>query len=599
MGAVYHAWDAELGVAVALKVIRGDIKGDPDAAAAIERQFKRELLLARQVTHKHVVRIHDLNEIDGLKYITMPYVQGSDLASILKDAGTLPIPRTLRYITQIVGGLVAAHDAGVVHRDLKPANIMIDEDDQALIMDFGIAQTSSAGGTGGEQVVGTLAYMAPEQAQAKPTDQRADVYALGMMLREMLIGRKSGGDGQQALADLMARIKEAPPRLRTIDETIPEPLDALAARCVEPEPDQRYQTSAELAAALARLDENGQLIPEVRRLTARIQMAAVAVVVVLLGTTWFLARGPAVPVVHPPVSVVLTDFENRTGDPVFNGTLEPALTTNLERATFINALKRGDPQLTAALARPGTRLDEQTARLISIRDGYQYVVSGSIEPAGKGYQLTVRVVDPPADGKPAKTFTETFADKSKVLGAVATIAARVRTQLGDTKVSREETAISETFTSSSLEAVRAYTAANALAAQAKDTEAIVEYRHALDLDPKLGRAYSGMALSEAKLGHADEAAENWKKALALLDGMTEREKYRTLGTYYSRTVGNYPAAIENFTKLLDKYPGDGAGHNNLALAYFRNLNVPKALEEGGKVLALYPKTQIYRNNFVL
>src|SRR5258708_7847379 len=112
MGAVYHAWDAELGVAVALKVIRGDITGDPDAAAAVERQFKRELLLARQVTHKHVVRIHDLGDIDGLKYITMPYVQGSDLASMLKAAGKLPIARTLRYITQIVGGLVAAHDAG-------------------------------------------------------------------------------------------------------------------------------------------------------------------------------------------------------------------------------------------------------------------------------------------------------------------------------------------------------------------------------------------------------------------------------------------------------------------------------------------------------
>ena len=143
MGAVYHAWDAELGVAVALKVIRTDVSGDPDATAAIERQFKQELLLARQVTHKHVVRIHDLGDIDGVKYITMPYVQGADMATVLKQAGKLPIPRTLKYLRQIVDGLVAAHDAGVVHRDLKPANIMIDEEDQALIMDFGIARSSS------------------------------------------------------------------------------------------------------------------------------------------------------------------------------------------------------------------------------------------------------------------------------------------------------------------------------------------------------------------------------------------------------------------------------------------------------------------------
>ena len=167
MGAVYHAWDAELGVAVALKVIRGDITGDPDAAAAIERQFKRELLLARQVTHKHVVRIHDLGDVDGLKYITMPYVQGADLATVLQQSGKLAIPRALDYVKQIVDGLVAAHEAGVVHRDLKPANIMIDEDDQALIMDFGIARSPANTGSGVSKVVGTLAYMAPEQAQAQ------------------------------------------------------------------------------------------------------------------------------------------------------------------------------------------------------------------------------------------------------------------------------------------------------------------------------------------------------------------------------------------------------------------------------------------------
>jgi serine/threonine protein kinase len=264
MGAVYHAWDAELGVAVALKVIRGDVTGDPNAAAAIERQFKRELLLARQVTHKHVVRIHDLGHIDDLTYITMPYVQGADLATVLRQAGKLSVPRALTYVRHVVEGLVAAHEAGVVHRDLKPANIMIDEDDQALITDFGIARSSGNTGSGVNAVVGTLAYMAPEQAQALPTDQRADIYAFGMMLREMLVGRAAAADGEQAVADLMQRIREAPPSLRTIDPAIPEPLDALVARCVQPDPAKRYQTSGELAAALAALDDNGHLRPTVR-----------------------------------------------------------------------------------------------------------------------------------------------------------------------------------------------------------------------------------------------------------------------------------------------------------------------------------------------
>src|SRR5262249_12111015 len=142
MGAVYQAWDAELGVAVAIKVIRPEVMADPMAAAEIEKRFKRELLLARQVTHKNVVRIHDLGEINGIKYITMPYVDGADLASILKNEGRLPVPRVLRIARAVVGGLIEAHKADVVHRDLKPANIMISGDDEAMIMDFGIARST-------------------------------------------------------------------------------------------------------------------------------------------------------------------------------------------------------------------------------------------------------------------------------------------------------------------------------------------------------------------------------------------------------------------------------------------------------------------------
>ena len=142
MGAVYQAWDAELSVMVALKVIRPDVKEDSLAAPEIERRFKQELLLARQVTHKNVVRIHDLGEIDGIKYITMPYIEGADLATVLRQKGKLTVSAVMPIARQIVAGLRAAHEAGVVHRDLKPANIMIEED-RAIIMDFGIAHSAS------------------------------------------------------------------------------------------------------------------------------------------------------------------------------------------------------------------------------------------------------------------------------------------------------------------------------------------------------------------------------------------------------------------------------------------------------------------------
>src|SRR5262245_33447388 len=181
MGAVYQAWDQALSVTVAIKVIRPEAGEDPEAAHNLQRRFKRELLLARQVTHKNVVRIHDLGEIDGITYITMPYVQGSDLATILKRQGRLPVNRALHIARQVASGLAAAHEAGVVHRDLKPANIMIEAEDTALIMDFGIARMTehatdfSMTATGA--IVGTVEYMAPEQARGEHVDGRADVYS--------------------------------------------------------------------------------------------------------------------------------------------------------------------------------------------------------------------------------------------------------------------------------------------------------------------------------------------------------------------------------------------------------------------------------------
>jgi serine/threonine protein kinase len=210
MGAVYQAWDTELEVALALKVIRPDATEDPDLAAEIERRFKRELLLARQVTHPNVVRIHDLGEFEGIKYITMPYIQGTDLGDILTKQGTLAVPEALPIASQIAAGLLAAHDAGVIHRDLKPANIMIDANRHALIRGFRIARASASsepavagvglprrGRTLGANdatrigtVIGSIDYMAPEQARGEKVDHRADIYAFGLILYRMLVGRR-------------------------------------------------------------------------------------------------------------------------------------------------------------------------------------------------------------------------------------------------------------------------------------------------------------------------------------------------------------------------------------------------------------------------
>src|SRR3954471_22117743 len=600
MGAVYHAWDAELGVAVALKVIRGDITSDTEQAAAIEKQFKRELLMARQVTHKHVVRIHDLGDVDGLKYISMPYVQGADLATVLQQHGKLPVPRALGYVKQVVDGLVAAHEAAVVHRDLKPANIMIDEDDQALIMDFGIARSPANTGSGASKVVGTLAYMAPEQAQAQSTDQRADVYALGMMFREMLIGR-TRGDDQQAVADLMQRIKAAPPRVRTVDPSIPEPLDALIAKCVEPDPAHRFQTSAELAAALATLDADGTLRPVPKGVMSPWRMTAAAVLIVATIGAAAIAVRRATPKAAPrpmdPVSILVADFENKTGDAVFDGALEQSLTIAMEGASFITNYSRPGALKLAQTLGNATKLDAAAARPVAFREGVKYVLAGSVAAADGRFQLQVDALDP-ATGKAVKSATASAASKSDVLTAVGTLASKIRTGLGDTSASATPAA-AETFTAGSIDAMREYSVAQDLQYAGENEKALAAYRRAIALDPKFGRAYSGAASATFRLGRREEADTLSKQALSLMDRMTDREKFRTLGSYYTNIAENYDKAAENYAALVRAYPNDTGGHSNLAVAYFYLLDFPKALAEGKAAVETDPKNIIAKYNQAL
>jgi len=365
MGAVYQAFDEKLSVPVALKVIlQPHAGGHAQTAEAMERRFKRELLLARQVTDKNVVRIHDLGEVDGTLYITMPYVEGDNLSVLLARDGTLPIDRVLQIAKQVASGLAAAHDAGVVHRDLKPANIMIAADDgRALIMDFGIARSASASAaaTGTGAIVGTLGYMAPEQAEGKMVDHRCDLYAFGLILYDLLTGGRRA-DGS-VVADLMARMQKPVPSVRTSAPDVPEALARIIDRCLERDPDARFATTAELVQALNRLDARGhELRPAAPRRNKGLLVAnAVAFVLVAAVVAWNLrGRGgsPTPTPVHETVSVLIADFENHASDPVFDGSIEQALTIGVEGAPFITTCQRTQARnLAAQLIAGGPRCE--------------------------------------------------------------------------------------------------------------------------------------------------------------------------------------------------------------------------------------------------
>jgi tetratricopeptide (TPR) repeat protein len=603
MGAVYQAWDEKLSVAIALKIIlRPAFAGDGHATEAQERRFKRELLLARQVTHKNVVRIHDLGEVDGTLYITMPYVAGTNLSALLAREGRLPLNRVLQIGKQIASGLAAAHDAGVVHRDLKPANIMIDaEDDRAQIMDFGIAQSSTAttSATRSDAIVGTLEYMSPEQAEGKDVDHRSDQYAFGLVLYDLLTGGRPAGTS--AVADLFARIRTPLPSVRSVNAEVPEAVERIVDRCLQRDPNARYATTAELVQALDRLDPAGHELPTVapRRFRWLLTANAAVFLLAVAAVVWNVrGRTSNKPPPHETVSVLIGDFENLANDPVFDGSIEQALTIGIEGAPFIATYPRGQAHQLATQLIAGGKLDEKTARLISVRDGVKFVVAGSIEGGAAGYQIVARIIDP-AVGKTLKTQSTHANNKGDVLQAVGSLAAAVRRDLGDTTTESARLAASETFTTTSLEAVREYTIAQDLQNSSKDEEAIPHFKRAIELDPQFGRAYSGWAVCSFQLGRNDQANELWKKALSLMDRMTERERFRTLGTYYLAIARNYDQAIDTYTKLLDKYPADRSAHNNLAFAYFSKLNFAKALEEGRKALEIYKGNVKFRNNSLL
>ncbi|MDH5241259.1 MAG: tetratricopeptide repeat protein [Gammaproteobacteria bacterium] len=298
-----------------------------------------------------------------------------------------------------------------------------------------------------------------------------------------------------------------------------------------------------------------------------------------------------------PVTILIADFDNQTGDPLFDGSLEQALNLGIEGATFISTYPRTNALTQARELELGDTLAENVARLIAVRQGIGLTLAGSITKAGDEFELRLRAVDP--TGQVVADINADATSRSDVLAAVNSLAADMRKELGDNSLDVKQLASGEAITATSLEAIKDYVTAQDLARASQDEEAITYYKKAIERDPDFARAYSGWGLSAFKIGRNSEAEEQWDKALSLLDRMTERERYRTLGLYYTRVSLNYDNAIENFAKLVEKYPADGAGHNNLSVLYFLTLQFDKAVAESARLIKIYPKTTLYRSNHAL
>ena len=620
MGAVYQAWDAELGVAVAIKVIRPEVMEDPVTAEEVSRRFKRELLLARQVTHKNVVRIHDLGDIDGIKYITMSYVEGTDLATIIKKDGKRTVAEVLGIARAVISGLVAAHTAGVVHRDLKPANIMIGKDGEALIMDFGIAHSTgdAAGppkpGAGGAlpehltraashhaattvgSIVGTVEYMAPEQAKGQAIDQRVDVYAFGLILYDVLRGQRRASSGAAAVEELQRRMTAPPPPLEALAPEVPAPLAALVARCVEPEADKRFQTSAEVAAEFDRLDENGELIPIKRVIGLPAMAAIVAVLLAAVGGTWWYWQGLLPPPEHAPVRVAIADFENTTGDPAFDHVIEPIVRRGLEDASFISAYDRTRLRSTLGVQTPEL-FNEEAARVMAFNQGLDVVLAGTVARQGSGYTVSMKVTDADAaKGEVRVEASRRASSKERVLEETARVIAAVRTALGDTESDEDQLLKMRTMTATRLDVARYYAAAFDAQANGRTEDTIKNLQAAIDLDPKTsGLGYQGLAIIARNLDNIDDAKKYIEQALGHLDGMTEREKLATRGVN-AIIEGNPGSCVQAYGVLLEKYAADAMAHNQRALCLSKQRNLAEAVNEMRKGVQLLPKRALFRAN---
>jgi eukaryotic-like serine/threonine-protein kinase len=616
MGEVFLAHDTRLDRRVAVKFLSEELHRDPQA----KERFIREAKAAAALDHPFICKIFEAGEHEGRSYIVMEYVEGVTLRDKIAE-GPIGLGDALKVTLEAAEALEAAHAKGIVHRDLKPSNLMCTAQGHVKIMDFGLAKhvvsdpgagalsgsitmtrTATAAQlsiTGKGVVVGTIAYMSPEQARGEAVDARTDIFSLGVVLTEMVSG-KHPFDRATPVETLTAVLRDNPPPIQVKPKVVNPALGRIIHRALAKDAAKRYQAmsdmSADIRALLAEVAPGkwlGLRNPWVRAAAAVAGAALLAFIVYSI----FKPPGGSGPAAAPEaISVLIADVENRTGDPMFDGVLEQLLSIGLGGVENISVYERSQARDLVKRLDPASegRLTPQSARLLSLREGIQSVVSASIRQEGSGYAIAARAEDP-VKGKVLAEAGQSIREKKDILKIADVLSARLRAGLGVIPGDSAEALVKETFTTNSLEAMKAYVDAQDLSSRGRKDEAIAAYHRAVDLDPNFGRAYAGLAVSCYAEGEWQLAEKYYEQALARIDQMTDREKHRTRGGYYL-FKNNFKRAIEEYASLLRLFPKDVAGHTNLALAYFMGYRMREAFEEGLLALEAEPDNLDYRYN---
>jgi eukaryotic-like serine/threonine-protein kinase len=552
MGEVFRAVDTRLGRAVAIKIV------DQQFLA----RFEREARAISSLNHPHICTLYDI----GPNYLVMELLEGETMAARLRS-GPLPVDEALDYAAQIASALANAHEHGIVHRDLKPGNIMLTKAG-AKILDFGLATWEGDDTlTGSRMVMGTPAYMAPEQHEGKPSDARTDIYSFGRVLYEMMAGARATSDRKPLSS---------------------QALETIVARCLETDPARRWQSTPELARALeaARLGNTTGS----KTHSKWILLAAAAVFAVALIAGYFVFR-PTRRLTEKD-TIVLADFANTTGDPVFDGTLRQGLAFQLEQSPFLKIMDDMQVQQGLRLMSlpPATRVTGQIAHDICVRDAAAATIDGSIANLGKSYVITLQASACQGGATLAREQVQAD-DKEHVLNAVGIAATALRGKLGESRSSIQKlNRPLEEATTGSLEALQSYVAGRDDMDHGQFLAAVPSFERAIALDPNFAMAYHFLGIAANNAGDEEREREYYRKAFSLIDRVSEFERNQMAAGYYAST-GELDKAMDADRLGIAKYPRAWGFHNGLASTYIELGRFEEGLQEGQAASQLQPNAE--------